>query len=90
MALVNFYNNSLNATSYSWDFGDGSTSTEANPVHTFVSPGAYVVRLTAIRGSVRSTARRVVTVRGGVEANFLATADLQIMTTNAGDQLVVT
>lgn len=31
---------------YFWEFGDGSTSTAANPGHTFVSPGDYQVRLT--------------------------------------------
>ncbi len=32
--------------SYSWDFGDGSTSTAANPSHTYVTPGTYYVTLT--------------------------------------------
>jgi len=31
---------------YKWDFGDGSTSTEANPTHVFSSPGAFTVKLT--------------------------------------------
>jgi PKD repeat protein len=30
-------------TGYLWDFGDGSTSTDANPAHTFTTPGNYVV-----------------------------------------------
>jgi PKD repeat protein len=30
---------------YSWDFGDGSTSTGANPAHTYNTPGNYVVSL---------------------------------------------
>lgn len=33
-------------TLYSWDFGDGSTSTEMNPTHTFVGEGTYEVILT--------------------------------------------
>lgn len=32
---VSFINKSNNATSYYWDFGDGNTSTEAEPVHTY-------------------------------------------------------
>lgn len=32
--------------SYSWDFGDGATSTLQNPSHTFTSAGNYTVRLT--------------------------------------------
>jgi len=35
------------ATSWFWDFGDGSTSTEQNPVHTYFIPGTYNVTLTA-------------------------------------------
>lgn len=33
------------ATSYSWDFGDGTTSTQVKPSHTFVKAGVYKVTL---------------------------------------------
>jgi PKD repeat protein len=33
-------------TSWKWDFGDGSTSTEQNPVHVYQQEGAYDVTLT--------------------------------------------
>lgn len=33
-------------TSWSWDFGDGATSTERNPLHTYTSAGIYTVSLT--------------------------------------------
>jgi plastocyanin len=33
------------AASYNWDFGDGSTSSEANPTHTFTTEGTYTVKL---------------------------------------------
>ncbi len=36
-----------NPTSWSWDFGDGATSAEQNPTHTYDSPGIYDVTLTA-------------------------------------------
>lgn len=45
--VVTFSNNSTNATSYEWNFGDGNTSTEANPTHTYVDGGQYEVTLTA-------------------------------------------
>jgi hypothetical protein len=32
--------------SYLWNFGDGSTSTAANPSHTYITPGTYYVTLT--------------------------------------------
>jgi len=36
---------------YSWDFGDGASSTSANPTHTYTQPGQYVVRLTVSDGA---------------------------------------
>jgi PKD repeat protein len=44
---VIFTNFSQNATSYSWNFGDGNTSTEENPTHVYSNPGNYTVVLTA-------------------------------------------
>jgi PKD repeat protein len=35
-----------NPSSWNWDFGDGSTSTERNPVHTYTEHGQYSVKLT--------------------------------------------
>jgi len=44
---VTFVNHSQFATDYLWDFGDGNTSTVENPSHTYVTPGVYIVQLTA-------------------------------------------
>ncbi|MEI6294075.1 MAG: PKD domain-containing protein [Methanomicrobiales archaeon] len=32
-------------TSWLWTFGDGSTSSEQNPIHTYVKAGMYSVKL---------------------------------------------
>ncbi|HSU29234.1 MAG TPA: PKD domain-containing protein [Chitinophagaceae bacterium] len=45
--LINFENQSTKGLSYFWEFGDGSTSTEINPSHTY-SCGTVSVKLTAI------------------------------------------
>ncbi|MBX6361063.1 MAG: PKD domain-containing protein [Acidobacterium ailaaui] len=45
---VQFKNLSRFATSYKWDFGDGTTSTEAGPTHIYPHKGKYVPTLTAI------------------------------------------
>lgn len=43
-----FLDNSQNQpTSWYWDFGDGNTSTQQNPTHTYAQPGTYSVQLTA-------------------------------------------
>lgn len=47
---VSFTNGSSNSNSYSWDFGDGATSTILNPTHTYNSFGNYTVRLVANGG----------------------------------------
>ncbi len=44
---VNFTNQSTGATSYSWTFGDGGTSSLQNPSHTYTSAGTFTVSLTA-------------------------------------------
>lgn len=44
---VNFQNTSTGATSYSWNFGDGNTSSQQNPTHVYAASGTYNVCLTA-------------------------------------------
>jgi len=44
---VTFTNQSMNTDAYLWDFGDGDTSTETNPVHVYLADGTYTVTLTA-------------------------------------------
>ena len=48
---VEFTDQSTNdPTGWSWDFGDGNTSTEQHPTHTYTDPGIYTVQLTASNG----------------------------------------
>ncbi|MCX5905163.1 MAG: PKD domain-containing protein [Proteobacteria bacterium] len=51
-------------TSYTWNFGDGSTSTEKNPQHTYSQPGTYDVTLsvTGPEGSDREIKQGYITV----------------------------
>lgn len=50
--------------SYSWTFGDGGHSIEANPVHTYVRPGVYPVTLVVDDGTSRATHTEHITVDG--------------------------
>ncbi len=59
--IVNFFAGSNHSgTTYAWNFGDGDSSTQRNPLHTFAQAGAYQVCLTVTRtdagGSVLCTA----------------------------------
>ena len=48
---------------YSWDFGDGSTSTQANPTKTYATPAVYTVKLTVTdNGGLSHTKSAPVTV----------------------------
>ena len=40
-----FENNSVNATTYEWDFGDGNTSILEHPIHSYSQSGNYTVKL---------------------------------------------
>ncbi|AXE21768.1 hypothetical protein DR864_28240 (plasmid) [Runella rosea] len=44
---ITFINNSQNADSFEWDFDDGTSSTQRNPVKRFTKGGSYTVTLTA-------------------------------------------
>lgn len=44
---VSIVNNSQGANSYLWDFGNGATSTQFNPIYQFPAGGNYTVTLTA-------------------------------------------
>jgi PKD repeat protein len=46
-------------TSWTWSFGDGATSTAANPTHRYATPGTYDVSLTVTNGAGSSTTTKV-------------------------------
>jgi len=53
---VSFTDQSLGGpVDWSWSFGDGGTSTEQNPVHTYTQTGSFSVSLTAVNGSYSNT-----------------------------------
>lgn len=54
--LVNFQDASSGGpASWLWDFGDGNTSTEQNPSHTYTAPGSYTVCLTVTNAAGSNT-----------------------------------
>jgi len=69
---VAFTNASSNATSYAWDFGDGTaTSTDENPTYTYTEAGTYTVKLTATSDHGSNEITKEVTVVGSTDANLI-------------------
>ncbi|MDP4266149.1 MAG: PKD domain-containing protein [Bacteroidota bacterium] len=67
-STINFTDSSKNATSYYWNFGDGTTDNAINPSHTFTSAGKYNVTLIA-KGSTycgtSDTTTNIITITDG-------------------------
>lgn len=78
---VQFTDKSLGIpTAWAWEFGDGTTSEERNPVHVYEKPGVYTVSLTAsnIVSSQKKTKENYITVLEPVKppvADFNATPE---------------
>lgn len=71
----NFRDSSIGATSWFWEFGDGTTSTQQHPIHVFPGFGSYTVKLTVANDTcTHSTTQTiaVVNVNPDFTANFRA------------------
>ncbi len=64
---VYFQNTTPGATNWFWDFGDGTTSTEQNPVHIYQTDGNYIVGLSVNSDSCLQTGSG--TAFGNVQAS---------------------
>ena len=69
---LDFENRSAGMVASLWDFGDGTLSTEDNPVHTYYRPGAFDVKLTVFNdvGNADTFVQRV-NIYEGVKADFM-------------------
>jgi len=67
-AIAEFTDNSLNGYLYSWDFGDGNSSTMTNPVHVYTDGvGQYVVTLVVFNeAGCSDTAKQLVVIKEDV------------------------
>ncbi len=77
----------VGATGWSWDFGDGHTSTDRNPVHQYTLEGAFTVRLTVTSIGGSETAEKTGFIQVG---NFPKVAFLggQIPPTLSDSQVI--
>ena len=84
---VQFTDDTDNATSWNWTFGDGNTSTDQNPLHTYANGGVYAVTLETDGGQCDIT--KVVDLVGvGIEDAI--TVDLQLQPNPTREQSTLT
>jgi len=80
--------------SYAWDFGDGTTSTEANPVKTYSSAGTYTVTLTVTdnSGLTGSTSAAVTVQQNQIVEIFVNNITMSLVKSgrNTAAQAVIT
>jgi PGF-pre-PGF domain-containing protein len=85
---VQFTDLSQNATSISWDFGDGASSADQNTTHTYSAAGNYTVTLTA--SNVNGTATKTVVITATGPSIIYPVADFSTSATNGYVPLSVT
>ncbi|RYF26365.1 MAG: PKD domain-containing protein [Flavobacteriales bacterium] len=69
---VQITNNSTGATTYTWDYGDGTPAyVGSNPVHSYGRPGVYQLKLTASNGFCSDTYIKAVKIANAPRAAFL-------------------
>ena len=76
------------ALTYFWSFGDGATSTAANPTHTYSQLGVYSATLTVSDGASAASASVSITVGNTPVATITSPGDLS--TFRAGDVIAIT
>ncbi len=68
-------NTSLNASTYTWTFGDGGTSNDPNPMHIYIAQGIYNVTVTASNGYCALSSTQVINTIHPIQAIFTPTPD---------------
>lgn len=69
---VKFTNQTQDWVTLLWDFGDGSSSTDENPVHVYLNEGDYLVTLTATNSCGDFVIEKVVTIAAPPTSDFFA------------------
>lgn len=85
-----FTNSSTNGSSYAWDFGDGLTSTDQNPQHTYNTSGKYQVKLTVNGTAVATKNIKIYNGTASYEVDNYVTAPLQYVSfgTDASNNII--
>ncbi len=63
---------------FEWDFGDGSSSSDTNPTHTYTAVGSYTVTLTATNNLGSDVHTAVVEILLAPQASFTTTSPIEL------------
>jgi len=88
-STVVFTNTSTNATSYSWDFGDGNSSIVASPTHIYALAGTYTAKLVATGSGGTASMSEVITIKTPIPSP-VASFTWRTSNTNAPSTVVFT
>jgi PKD repeat protein len=69
---LTFSNFSVGGASYLWDFGDGSSSTDENPVHIYTIDGTYTIKLKVINTGGSTEITKSITI----DSNLIEAGDM--------------
>ncbi len=90
---INFQAQANGAETYEWNFGDGNTSSDANPTYSFSEAGIYTVSLIATsRNGCASSATMTITVDEDIDTSvetLLNSDDLMIYPNPTSDRLTI-
>ena len=83
------YPDSIDGGHYIWEFGDGATSTQANPTHTYTQGGNYTVTLTAVVCSDTSVFVQEVSTWATGTNNVVNTNGIKVYPNPANDIVMI-
>lgn len=82
---VTFTDASTDAETYAWDFGDGNTSVDASPSHTYTANGSYIAKLTVSNASGDDSKQEVLEIINiTIDGNFSDWDDVSAISTGEG------
>lgn len=88
-ALVWTFTNTGTTGTYAWDFGDGQTSDEASPTHTYATLGTYTVCLTVTGDCGSATSCATIDTPTGIASVPGTTGGLSVYPVPANDRIVL-
>ena len=85
-----FTNTSENSLNYNWDFGDGTTSTDENPIHSYTSNGNYTITLTTANCEKTSiTTQNIIISALNIEDNEAVDNSFYLVKNPVSDYLII-